>query len=306
MPPLRCDIAQSRSSRIYWIFTSQQTQLLIGAAGVLLFLVALGTSAFAQTTLTPTLAFGIDALGNKSASKTATFKNTQTVPLTITRIEVSGGTAPSDYAESGNCPLSPNTLGAGQSCSMTVVFTPSIVGSRTATLTVDHSASNSPQSSTLMGTGVSPVKLLPVELSFGTVPEGTKSTTQTVVLTNVQTEPLKISDIGFSGTYASDFAAGGNCPISPNTLGVGLSCNITVTFTPSAVGSLAASLTIADNVSGSPQAVALMGYAIAPVIAAPSSQTFSSRTVCTTSGPLPVTITNHLNTELVFSSIAAS
>jgi hypothetical protein len=310
MPPLCRDVARNGSSRIQdWFLNSQQAQLRGGAAGVFLFLLTLGSAgsaAFAQTSLTPTLAFGIDAIGNKSTAKTATFKNTQTVPLTITSIEVSGGTAPSDYAVSGNCPLKPSTLGAGQSCSITVVFTPSIAGSRTTTLTVADNASNSPQESVVMGTGVAPVTLLPVELSFGSVAEGIKSGAQTVVLTNVQLVPLKISDIAISGTAASDFAAGGNCPISPNTLGVGLSCNITVTFTPSAVGSLSASLTIADNASGSPQAVALMGNAIAPVIAVPSSQTFSSRTVGTTSGPQPVTITNHLSTELVFSSIAAS
>jgi hypothetical protein len=307
MPPFRHDLYKTRSLRIHnRIVAAQCTQPLGRAARILFSLLIFSSAAFAQTSLTPSLAFGVNALGNKTASKTATLKNTQTVPLTITGIAISGGTAPSDYAESGNCPMSPNTLGAGQSCSITVVFTPSIIGSCTATLKVTDSASNSPQSAALTGTGVAPVTLLPIELSFGTVPEGTTSATQTVVLTNAQLVPLKISDIGFSGTYASDFAAGGNCPISPNTLGVGLSCNITVTFTPSAVGSLAASLTIADNASGSPPTVALMGNAIAPVVAVPTSQTFTTRTVGTTSGAKTLTITNHLNTELVFSSIAAS
>jgi hypothetical protein len=307
MPPFRHDLDQTRSSRIHdWILTAKKTRLLAGAAAILLSLLILASAAFAQTSLTPTLAFGINAVGDKSASKTATLKNTQTVPLTITKIVVSGGTAPSDYSESGNCPMSPNTLGAGQSCSINVVFTPSIVGSCTATLTVTDSASNSPQSTALTGTGVAPVTLLPGELSFGIQPEGIKSAVQTVTLTNAQIEPLNISQIEFSGTAASDYAAGGNCPISPKTLGAGLSCNITVTFTPSAVGSRTASLTITDGASSSPQAVGVMGTAIAPVAVAPTSQTFTSRTVGTTSGAQTLTITNDLSTELMFSSIAAS
>ncbi|MGD0567147.1 MAG: choice-of-anchor D domain-containing protein [Candidatus Sulfotelmatobacter sp.] len=307
MPPFRREINQTRSSRIHdCILTAKRTRLLGAAAGVLLSLVVFSPAAFAQTSLTPTLSFGINAVGDKSASKTATLKNNQTVPLTITRIVVSGGTAPSDYAESGNCPMSPSTLGAGQSCSINVVFAPSIVGSCTATLTVTDSSSNSPQSVALLGTGVAPVALSPGELSFGVQPEGITSAVQTVTLTNAQIEPLKISTIEFSGTAEADYAAGGTCPVSPKTLGAGLSCNITVTFTPSAVGSRTASLTITDGVSSSPQTVTMAGTAIAPVAVAPTSQTFTSRTVGTTSGAQTLTITNDLGKELLFSSIAVS
>jgi hypothetical protein len=66
--------------------------------------------------LTPaTLAFGNQAVAVASASKTATFKNTQAVAMTIDSIAISGGTAPGDYASTTTCPISPSTLDAGAS-----------------------------------------------------------------------------------------------------------------------------------------------------------------------------------------------
>jgi hypothetical protein len=67
---------------------------------------------FAQTTLTPsTLSFGNQVVNVASPAKITTFKNTQSVPLTISSITISGGTAPSDYASGGNCPISPRNSG---------------------------------------------------------------------------------------------------------------------------------------------------------------------------------------------------
>jgi hypothetical protein len=297
-----CDIVQNNSFALSNL-TFALTKVLCRVLSAFLCLLVLLSAALAQTSLTPALGFGVDALGQKS-QKTATFKNTQSVPLTISSIAVSGGTAPADYVRSGNCPMSPKTLGAGVSCSITVTFTPSVEGSRTATLSVTDNASNSPQLVALTGTGVPPVTLLPASLGLGTQPEGTTSVAKTVTLKNLQTAPLTISSIAISGT--ADYAVGGTCPQSPNTLGAGLSCNINVTFTPSGVGTRAASLTLIDNASTSPQSVTLTGTGIAPVTIAPTSRTFSGRLLGTTSTTQTVTLTNDLATELRFSSIMAS
>jgi len=287
---------------------AHRPKLLRGAVWSLLSLLLLGSLALAQTNLAPsTLAFGMVAVGQKSSPKTATLKNTQTVPLAISSILISGGTAPADYAQSGNCPISPQTLGAGLSCSITVTFTPSALGSRTASLTVTDNASNSPQSVALTGTGIAPVTLLPASLSFGILAEGTTSAAQTVTLKNAQSVPLTISRIAISGgTAPADFASGGNCPVSPSSLGAGLSCSITVTFTPSGLGSRTASLTATDGASNSPQSIALSGTAIAAVAVAPASQTFVSRLVGTTSPSQTVTLTNDLSTKLLISSVVPS
>src|SRR5579859_2166070 len=74
---------------------------------------------------------------------------------------------------------------------------------------------------------------------------------------------LTISSIALSGGNAGDFAfttspSGGNCG---TTVAAGSSCTISVTFTPSALGSRTTTLVITDNASTSPQNVAISGTA---------------------------------------------
>jgi poly(3-hydroxybutyrate) depolymerase len=275
-------------------------------APLLLFFLILVTPVFAQTSFTPpTISFLNQALGVVSIPKAATFKNTQTVAVTISSIAIAGGNAPTDYAWGGNCPISPATLSAGKSCSIPVIFTPSAIGSRTATLTITDSASNSPQSITLSGNGVVPVNMSPTLLTFGNQAEGAASTAKTVTLKNAQTIPLTITSIGIAGGIApADYSSSSNCPITPATLDAGLTCSVFVTFTPSALGSRTSSLTFADSAVNSPQSVALSGNGITPVSVSPTSITFANRMLGTTSNPMLVTVVNHLSTTLLFSSIA--
>ena len=262
------------------------------------FVVFLSSPAFAQTRLTPsTLSFGNQAVGIPSSPATATFKNTQSVAMTIKSIAIAGGSAPADFAWAGNCPLSPATLGAGKSCSITVTFTPSALGNRTATLTVTYSASTSPQSVALSGTGVNQVTLSASNLNFGTVALGNVSSAKAVMLTNRKNTPLAFSGISASGDFA---IATNNCGA---TIAAGSACTISVTFTPATTGSRAGTLTFNDNATNSPQTVSLTGTGSLPVTASATSLTFSSRTVGTTSSSQTVTLTNHLNTSLAFSPV---
>ena len=118
-----CAIRQTHSSAIPNLTpATHRTKALCGAVLALVSLLLLASPAFAQTKLTPpTLSFGSYPVGETSGPKAATFKNTQKVPLTIDSI-VFSGTAPADYAWGGNCPISPNTLGAGWSCNITVTL----------------------------------------------------------------------------------------------------------------------------------------------------------------------------------------
>jgi hypothetical protein len=85
---------------------------------------------------------------------------------------------------------------------------------------------------------------------------GTTSASQPVTLTNTGTATLTITSIGFTGANASEFGETDKCGPA---LAAGVSCTINVTFTPTAVGTAAASLSITDNAAGSPQTVALAG-----------------------------------------------
>jgi hypothetical protein len=263
--------------------------------------VSLTGTGVAQSTLTPaTLAFGNQAVNAASSPKTATFKNNQPGPLTISSITISGGTAPGDYATGGNCPISPDTLGAGKSCSITVTLTPSGAGSRMATLTVAHSAPTSPQTVSLTGTGVQPVTLSASSLGFGAVLEGNTSAAKLVTLTNQEKTALTFTSIAATGDFA---IASNTCGASVAT---GAACKVGVTFSPTATGARAGTLTFTDGASNSPQTVSLSGTGSVPVTISPASLTFASRTVGTTSAPTIVTLTNHLATSLNMSTLVAN
>jgi hypothetical protein len=95
-------------------------------------------------------------------------------------------------------------------------------------------------------------------LAFGTRAIGTTSAAQTVTVTNNGTAAMRIATVSVGGGDAADFAvAATTC--GGTTLAVGTSCRIDVTFSPTAAGDRAATLTIADDAPGAPHRVALAG-----------------------------------------------
>ena len=109
--------------------------------------VPLSGTGLAQATLTPaTATYPVRVVGTTSPAKVFTLSNKQSVTLT--------GIVPSttgDFAISTTtCTTS---LAAKASCKISVTFTPTATGTRTGILSVADSAGNSPQTSTLTGTG---------------------------------------------------------------------------------------------------------------------------------------------------------
>jgi len=101
-----------------------------------------------------------------------------------------------------------------------------------------------------------PAVLSPTSLSFAPQAPGTKSSPQTVTLTNIAAAALPLSGISITGTDATGFSQTNNCP---STLASNGSCQINVTSDPQTAGAQSASLSISDNLPGSPQTVALTG-----------------------------------------------
>jgi hypothetical protein len=208
----------------------------------------------------PSLAFGNQSLGVTCAAQTVTLSNTGTAALSITSLALAGTNA-SDFAQTNTCGSS---LAAGGQCTISVTFTPAASGSRTASVSITDNASGSPQSVSLAGTGTaSAVSLSPTSLAFGNQPVDMTSTAQTVTLSNTGNAALTITSLGLTGTNASDFAQSNTCGSS---LAAGANCTIAVWFTPSVAGPEAASLSIADNASGSLQTVSFSGTGIHDVI----------------------------------------
>jgi archaellum component FlaF (FlaF/FlaG flagellin family) len=106
----------------------------------------IGSAIGATVGLTPTaLTFPSTQLQVSSSGQGVTLANNGNASLSVGSIQVTG-----DYTETNNCPAS---LPAGSSCTINVLFTPTATGSRTGMLTISDSASGSPQSVALSGTG---------------------------------------------------------------------------------------------------------------------------------------------------------
>src|SRR5206468_10061502 len=136
-------------------------------------------------------------------------------------------------------------------CSINVTSTPTVGGSLTGNLTIRSNAAGSPQTLPLSGagsTGGSPAASLSLTaVAFGSEIVGSPSIAQTVTLSNSGTASLSITSIAITGTNSADYAQTNNCGSS---VAAGSSCNIYVTFSPTAVGTRSASLTVTDNDSG--------------------------------------------------------
>jgi hypothetical protein len=144
------------------------------------------------------------------------------------------------------------------------------------------------------------VSLSPGSLQYASLPVGSSSQPQTVLLRNMGDSALSISSITASG----DFSEIDNC--SPGVAAAS-SCMISVTFTPTAAGSRSGSIVIQDNATGSTQSIALSGIGTAAsVTLTPANLSFSSVTVGSSSAAQAVTLTNSGNAPLSISNVQAS
>jgi len=239
-----------------------------------------GAAAVITVTATPTsLTFSATAVGSTSASQAITVKNTGTGNTTVSIA------ASTNFAQTNNCPVSPATLNAGVSCTVNASFVPTATGSLSGTISVTDSASNSPQTVTLSGTGLTTMTVTPSSLSFGNQNVGTTSTSQAITVKNTGTASTAIT-VAASSSYGQT----NNCGTS---LAGGATCTVNVTFSPTSSGSLPGSITITDSASTSPQSVTLSGTGTTVIVTpSPASLTFPSQTVGTTSSSMSFTVTN--------------
>jgi len=237
--------------------------------------------------------FANQPINSTSPPSVVTVTNNET-----SAISISGITAPAPFAQSNNCGTS---LGAGQSCTINVTFSPTQAKYYTANLTVADNTVTSPQTISLTGNGYLPVTLVPLAISFPQEATGTTSSGYTVTVTNKLPATLNLSSIQTTAPFAQTNDCG-------TSLGVGQSCKINVTFSPTAVKYYSGSLTITDDASTSPQIVGLNGNGVVPVATVPKvgGLYFNNQIENTPSTPQPVTLTNNLHTPLTFSGMTTS
>ncbi len=187
--------------------------------------------------VTPTLNFGTVDVGQQSAPQNAVVVNTSGVPINI-----SGVTSPAaPFSITGNgCS---GTLPPGASCAVTVVFSPTVAGPATSSITI--SGDGLSVSVSLVGTGRAPEGSLiinPASVNFGTAPVGTTLPARNLVVSNPGQLAVPFSDVSLSGGDADQFAIASNgCT---GSLAGGASCTITVTSTPTRTGALTGILSV--------------------------------------------------------------
>lgn len=245
----------------------RQRQLLFFPALFALFVFLAGTSLAAQTVVLtpPSLGFGSVVIGTTSPARNISLSNTGNATLSITSIAATGS-----FTQTNTCR---NTVLPGKKCSIAVTFAPEVAGAATGTITITDNATNSPQAVSLAGTGVQPATLSPGTLNFGSRTVGTTSGHSSVTLTNNQTASLSISSIGTTGDFAQINTCG-------NSLAPKGKCTISLTFTPTVVGSRTGTLTVTDSASNSPQTTSLSGTGttagLVSIAVTPANPTLSS------------------------------
>lgn len=240
------------------------------------------------------VAFGNVAAGTTGVA-TRTAQNTGTATLNITSV-----TASANFGQSNTCGSS---LTVGQKCTFTLTFSPTTTGAFTGNVYIYDNATDSPQEYDLTGTGMVDVNTAPTSLAFGDQVVGTTSPTQSVTVTNNLATALSITSISTSGDFGQTNTCG-------SSLAAGASCTVSVTFTPQQTGTRAGTITLSDNAPiGNPQTVSLTGNGTtsgAAVTLVPTSLTFASQTIGTTSKAQLVSLTNTGNARLNITSIVAS
>jgi subtilase family serine protease len=208
-----------------------------------------------------TVSFPSTTVGATSATtETVTLTNTGSTAVTVESYVLSGADS-SSYKVSTNCG---STVAVKASCTFTLTFQPQVAGALTATLTISDNAGSGTQTVKLSGTGVAAittVSITPTSLAFASTTVGVATAAKAVTVKNTVTTTVTLGTVSFTGANAASFLK--SATTCGTSLAAGASCTISVEFKPTVAGLLKASLSIADNATGSPQLVALTGTATA-------------------------------------------
>jgi len=247
------------------------------------------------------LTFADRLIGTSSTPQTVTLTNVA-LPLTISSIAVTG-TNVTDFSQTNTCDSS---LPPSAKCTITVTFTPTQPGPRTASVTITGDTGDFQQwmEIALSGTGAVSsgpnATLSATSLTFATQPVGTTSPAQSITLSNYGEQPLSVF-FTIIGADPGDFAETNTCESS---VAPGATCTISVTFTPTGINGRSASLSITDNAPGNPQTIALSGVGTV-VELNPSRLAFGALPIGE-SKSLPTTLTNVGRTTLSITGITTT
>jgi hypothetical protein len=224
------------------------------------------------------LTFPGQGVSTSSAAQMVVLTNTGNSALTLAASPISlSGADPGDYsvATATTCSSSLSIASNG-TCAISIVFSPTSTGTRTATLSITDNSGGAAGTTQMValsgtGTGLPQAALTPSTLTFATQNLSTVSNAQTVTLTNTGLANLSLSatPLSISGSASADFAVASGTTCTPAfSLAPNSSCVIHITFAPTLSGSRSATLSVSDNsggAAGSVQTVALTGTGVNPI-----------------------------------------
>ena len=192
--------------------------------------------------ITATLNFGTVDVGSQSAPQNAVVTNTSGVLITIS--SVTPPAAPFSITSNG-CG---GVLAPGASCSVTLVFRPTVVGGATSSVTVLGDGLS--VSASLAGTGrplatAGSLTIAPLSADFGTLTVGTPSAARSFAVTNPGQSAVPFAGVALSGAGADQFTIVSNT--CTGSLASGASCTITVTATATRDGVSSATLSVSGT-----------------------------------------------------------
>ena len=181
--------------------------------------------------------FGSQVVGTTSQAQTLTVTNTGTAPLTLNPITVSN-----NFIESDLCSAA---LAPSATCTISLSFSPTSTGTLSGSLLISDTGGLVSTLAAASGQGTLPgIATSPSTLSFGTLPVGTASQAQTVTVTNAGTAPLQISTVNGTG----DFTETDTCSLQ--TIQPGSYCVISVTMTPTTIGTRTGTIQFNNSADG--------------------------------------------------------
>ena len=269
--------------------------------------VDIGAVEFPKLSLSPaTFSFGNQPVLT-SASAVFTLTNPASgVAAAITSVTLPVSSA-GDYTMANGCG---GTLAAGAFCVITVTFTPQLLRTTTATLTVNAGAQGT-LTAAITGTGSGPLySVTPGSLQFPNTVVATVSAPKSVTVRNNQVTPMTFTLPSVLGQYA--IVTGTTCAVG-TPVASGGACVINVTFNPQTIGGLGGirpgSLRL--TASGLTTNVGLNGTAILfPVDITPKgvlgingALAFPNTQVGSVSAPQTATLTNYQSTAVTFNSV---
>lgn len=216
-------------------------------------------------------------------------------------------TAGADFSITSDTCLT-STLTPSSTCATQVTFTPSIVGSETAVLSYTDNTGSTPHEINISATGTTAaaaVSFSPTSINFGNLMSGTSSSPVAITLTNPGAATLTGISISITGTGAADFSKTTTCSATLASLA---NCTISVTFSPAAVASYSAAITVTSSASTSPDNVPLSGKgtaAAAPAVTlSPGALDFGYERTTQTTSALTETVSNTGDASLTTTTIA--